>query len=267
MMQTKKPEWGKRIERAIDLAGQHPSAAEILAFYSRILEFQQGVYDGISLLSDPGRDGPFREQLDVDMAMQQLPALLSLVHKAGPSKLAQDSVEISGASAERQRQVLRDFLEQTEGDGKETTSFFARVLLQPQAEYLAATAAAKLAGFAGSVCPICHAKPQVAVVHPEGDGGKRFLVCSFCLTEWEFRRILCPICGEVDHQKLPRYSAAGIAAVRVEACDSCHSYLKSVDMTVDGHAVPVVDEVATAPLDVWAIEHGFNKINLNLMGF
>ena len=201
------------------------------------------------------------------MALQQLPALLSLVRKSGPSKLAQEAVEISGASAEQQRQGLSDFLEETEGDGKETNSFFARVLLQPQAEYLAAIPAAELAGFAGSVCPICGAKPQVAVLRPEGDGGKRFLVCSFCMTEWEFRRILCPICGEVDHQKLPRYSAAGIAAVRVEACDSCHSYLKSVDMTVDGHVVPVVDEVATAPLDVWAIEHGFNKINLNLMGF
>ena len=267
MMQTKKPEWGKRIERAIDLAGQYPSAAEILAFYSRILEFQKALYDGISSRPAQGRDGAFRERLDVDMAMQQLPALLSLVHKSGPSKLAQEAVEISGASAEQQRQMLRDFLEETEGDGKETESFFARVLLQPQAEHLAAIPAAELAGFAGSVCPVCSAKPQVAVLRPEGDGGKRFLVCSFCLTEWEFRRILCPICGEVDHQKLPRYSAAGIAAVRVEACDSCKYYLKSVDMTVDGHAVPVVDEVATAPLDVWAIEHGFNKISLNLMGF
>jgi FdhE protein len=266
-MQTKKAQWGKRIERAIDLAGQNPSAAEILAFYSRILEFQKTLYDGISLRTAPRRDGALREQLDVDVAMQQLPALLSLVHKSGPSKLAQGAVEISGASVERQRQILNNFLEETEDDGKETASFFARVLLQPQAEYLAAVPAADLAGFAGSVCPVCRAKPQVAVLHPEGDGGKRFLICSFCLTEWEFRRILCPICSEVDHQKLPRYSAAGIAAVRVEACDSCKHYLKSVDMTVDGHAIPIVDEVATAPLDVWAIEHGFNKISVNLMGF
>ena len=39
----------------------------------------------------------------------------------------------------------------------------------------------------------------------------------------------------------------------VEACDSCHCYLKSVDLTVNGLAVPVVDELATAAaLDVWA---------------
>ena len=192
MMQTKKPEWGKRIERAIDLAGQHPSAAEILAFYSRILEFQKALYDGISSRPAPGLDGAFRERLDVDMALQQLPALLSLVHKSGPGKLAQDALEMSGAPAERQRQMLSNFLGETEGDGREVTSFFARVLLQPQAEYLAAIPAAEVAGFAGSVCPVCGARPQVAVLRPEGDGGKRFLVCSFCLTEWEFRRILCP---------------------------------------------------------------------------
>ena len=105
------------------------------------------------------------------------------------------------------------------------------------------------------------------MLRPEGDGGKRFLVCSFCMTEWEFRRILCPNCGEEDYAKLPRYTAEGISAVRVEACESCHAYLKSVDLTVDGHAVPLVDEVATAALDVWAMENGFQKIRRNLVGF
>ncbi len=267
MIQTKKPDWGKRIERAIDLAGRYPSTAEVLAFYSRILEFQKTLYDGISFRPAPGGDGSFRERLDLDFAMQQLPALLSLVQKNGPSKLAQQAAEIGRASAEQHRQMLHDFLAATNADEAGPNSFFARVLFQPLAEYLAATPAAGLAGFAGSVCPICNAKPQVAVLRPEGDGGKRFLVCSFCLMEWEFRRILCPVCGEEDHQKLPRYSAEGLPAVRVEACDTCHSYLKGVDMTVDGHAVPLVDEVATAPLDVWAMEHGFSKISLNLMGF
>jgi len=140
-------------------------------------------------------------------------------------------------------------------------------LFQPLAEHLAVAQGTQLEGFSGSVCPLCSAKPQVAVLRPEGDGGKRFLVCSLCLTEWEFRRILCPSCGEEDYQKLPRYSAEDLAAARVEACDTCEYYLKSVDMTVDGHAIPLVDEIATVPLDLWAAEHGYTKISLNLMGF
>jgi len=33
-----------------------------------------------------------------------------------------------------------------------------------------------------------------------------------------------------------------------------------------GVAVPLVDEVAGAPLDVWASDHGYVKIELNLVG-
>jgi formate dehydrogenase maturation protein FdhE len=39
-----------------------------------------------------------------------------------------------------------------------------------------------------------------------------------------------------------------------------------VDLTRLGFAVPLVDEVATAALDVWAREHGYKKIELNLVG-
>jgi FdhE protein len=283
MIQTKKPDWSKRIERAMDLAGRHPGTVEVLAFYGRVLEFQKTLYDGIAAQpapplrpnsrqsgaswGPPGHSSPFREQLDIDSALTGLPSLLALVQRAGPAKLAQQAAAIGQTSPEQHQQKLHDFLFAPVADEMGSDSFFARALFQPIAEYFAATPAAQLTGFAGSVCPVCGDKPQVAVLRPEGDGGKRFLVCSFCLTEWEFRRILCPICGEEDHAKLPRYAAEGVAAVRVEACDTCHYYLKGVDMTVDGLAVPLVDEIATAPLDLWAGEHGYAKISCNLMGF
>jgi FdhE protein len=269
MTQTKKPNWSKRIERAMDLAGRHPASVEVLAFYGRILEFQSALYDGIAARPAPALNGnaPFGEQLDVDAALRQLPALLALVQKTGPAKLAQQAAAIGQASPEQRRQMLHGLLLAPDADEIGSDSFFARVLFQPQAEHLAAAPAAELAGFAGSVCPVCGGKPQVAVLHPEGEGGKRFLVCSFCLTEWEFRRILCPVCGAEDPTKLPHYAAEGHTAVRVEACDVCKHYLKGVDMTVDGLAVPLVDEVATAPLDLWAGEQGYAKISRNLMGF
>jgi FdhE protein len=269
VIQTKKPDWSKRIERAMDLAGRHPGSVEVLAFYGRILEFQKALYEGIASRPAPplNRNSPFHKQLDIEAALQQLPALLVLVQKNGPAKLAQQAVEIGRGSGEQHRQMLSDFLTSPDGNDPVPSWFFARVLLQPQAEHLAEAPATGLTGFAGSVCPVCGAKPQVAVLRPEGDGGKRFLVCSFCLTEWEFRRILCPICGAEDHTKLPRFAAEGVAAVRVEACDACKHYLKGIDMTVDGLAMPVVDEIATAPLDLWAAEHGYTKIRRNLMGF
>ena len=58
----------------------------------------------------------------------------------------------------------------------------------------------------------------------EGDGGKRWLLCSLCSTEWQYRRVLCPGCGEENKDKLPIYTAAEFPAARVDACDTCHTY-------------------------------------------
>ncbi len=263
---TKQSEWEKRVRRAGELAERFAYATEILTFYRHILEFQKTLYDQISAppFSAPQHEASFREQFDVGLVSRHLPALLSLTRKRGTVKLAGEATEIASAGPDRQRQMLSDALR---ADGTMADSFFARVLFQPYAEYLAGFEAPRPEGSAGSVCPVCGARPQAAVLRQEGDGGKRFLLCSFCLTEWEFRRILCPVCGEENYQKLPRYTVEELASVRVEACDTCHFYLKSVDMTVDGHAVPLVDEVATVPLDLWATEHGYKKTEANLMGF
>jgi formate dehydrogenase maturation protein FdhE len=39
-----------------------------------------------------------------------------------------------------------------------------------------------------------------------------------------------------------------------------------VDLIRLGHAEPLVDEIYSAPLDLWAREHGYAKIELNLVG-
>ena len=127
--------------------------------------------------------------------------------------------------------------------------------------------AAAPADYSGAQCPLCGRKAQCAVLRPEGEGGKRFLCCSSCLTQWQFRRVLCPVCAETDATKLPRYSPEDPVAVRVETCDTCKSYLKSFDLTVNGWIVPEVDEIATVALDIWAAENGYRKIERNVMGF
>ena len=42
--------------------------------------------------------------------------------------------------------------------------------------------------------------------------------------------------------------------------------LRRLDLTRLGLAVPLVDEIYAAPLDLWAREHGYTKIELNLVG-
>ena len=99
-----------------------------------------------------------------------------------------------------------------------------------------------------------------------GDGGARSLVCSFCLSEWEFRRLVCPGCGEENDRKLPIFTASEFDYIRVECCESCKTYIKVIDLTKNGHAEPVVDELASAPLDLWASEHGYAKLQRNVLG-
>ena len=60
---------------------------------------------------------------------------------------------------------------------------------------------------------------MVAVLRGEGDGGKRWLLCSLCATEWQYRRVICPGCGEENKDKLPIYIASEFDYVRVDACD------------------------------------------------
>jgi FdhE protein len=143
----------------------------------------------------------------------------------------------------------------------EREQFFRRVLIQPGAER-----SRKIADGRGSTCPACGSKPVVGVLRGEGDGAKRGLLCSLCRWEWDFRRVICPNCGEEDKDKLPIYIAEQVGYVRLEACETCRTYLKSVDLTKDGFAVAEVDEIATVALNLWADQNGYTKIETNILG-
>jgi formate dehydrogenase maturation protein FdhE len=54
--------------------------------------------------------------------------------------------------------------------------------------------------------------------------------------------------------------------IRVEACDTCRHCIRSVDLTKDGNAIPVVDDLAAIPLALWADEYGYRRIHGNLLG-
>lgn len=257
-----RPDWEKRIRRARELAGQHPAAAEVLGFYAEIAKFQREIFEAAgaeNLHADPMR--PLGEQLVASAVTNRFPAFVELVEKNGPPGLAKAARELRQQGPDQWRAVL-----DSPPDGDETHRFFARACLQPVAEYLAFDSKVQFSGYTGSLCPVCGGKPQLSVLRPEGEGGKRSLLCACCATEWDFRRILCANCAEEDPSKLPRFSAEEFPHVRVEACDTCKRYMKSVDRTINGLAVPLVDEIAAAPLDLWAAEQGYQKIELNLMG-
>jgi FdhE protein len=241
-----------RIARASELAQRYPAAAELLDFYRELARFQKPI---LAKLQAQG-------ETDVRGLARYFPALIELVRRVGTRRLAEYSVQFEDVSA--QQELLRATWER-EHPIDPAARIFAQVLLQPYAEYLASRADVSLDG-SPATCPFCSSRPVAGVLRGEGEGGKRWLLCSLCSTEWPFRRVLCPNCAEEDKDRLPIYSAAQFDWVRVDACDNCRTYIKSVNLTKDGRAVPVVDEIATVALDIWAEEHGYSKLEPNLLG-
>jgi FdhE protein len=144
--------------------------------------------------------------------------------------------------------------------------FLARGFLQPYAEFVALHLTAPAAESTSYLCPKCGSLPLLGVLRQEGDGGKRFLRCAFCTHEWDFRRILCPACGEEREDKLPVFVAEQFPHIRMESCETCKHYLRAIDLTKDGNAVPEVDDLAAIPLTLWAQEHTYVRIHPNLLG-
>ena len=211
-----------------------------------------------------------------------------LVSARGSEAIAEQAGE-TAADHESWRETLTAYWN---GESNPEKNFFARACLQPYLELLAreqrppldsqinAIAAAQRAtldeAHADRLCPFCGRNPQLAFLSAdvsapglvEGgvEGGRRFLMCGDCGAVWPFQRIACPSCLEVDPHKLPCYSAKEVPGMRVECCDTCRRYLKSIDLTIDARPVPPVDELAAIPLDLWAREQGYRKIQPNLAG-
>jgi len=279
-------EWDARIRRATELASIYPFAAEGLHFYTRLATFQERLYAEIqgALADSPkiSADRPLRNELDLSLLLPKFPGFLSLIERIAPAPLAQAAASLTQKGPAGWQHGIQNFwhtdselaagvgyAEVPSSDSTGATSsdqVLAWIFLQPYAEYLAGHRESAIVEGTPSTCPLCGCKPIVGVLRSEGDGAKKSLVCMLCAHEWAFRRIYCPACGEEREPQMAYYSAPEIAHVRVDVCDTCHTYLKSIDLTKTGLAVPVVDELATIPLDLWARQHGYEKLQINLIG-
>jgi FdhE protein len=256
--------WDARLLRVKELADLHKPIASALHFYHLVLEFQAEISSRSKHIINP--DVPLRAQIDVAAVVSELPALLSLGAQHGPESLREAAHQWNSSGEQKWIQAIQSALDPARPPFPGPDDFFTRACLQPVAENLQL----QLAGdtYTGNnVCPACSGLAQMAVLQPEGDAAGRWLLCSFCLRQWAFRRLICPWCREEDKEKLPRFSSEEWPAVHVEACDTCRRYLKAIDLTVDGLAVPLIDETAFSVLDVWTASRGYTKIVPNLMGF
>lgn len=276
--------WDQRIRRAVDLISFYPFAAEGLRFYERIATFQKAFYSDIEKSMagaqkiSVGR--PLRDEFDPFLLLPNFSGFLALIHQIAPQPLALIATAIEQKGPGEWQRLMEKFWWQDSGtadaanflpsgatsDTANSEDLLSWIFLQPYAEYLAEHRHTEQIDGTPSTCPLCGSRPIVGVLRPEGDGAKKSLICMLCAYEWTFRRIYCPSCGEERESHMAFYSAPDIPHVRVDVCDTCRIYLKTVDLTKTGLAVPVVDELATLPLDLWAREQGYCKLQMNVVG-
>ena len=264
MTEDSRKRWDARFLRVKELADLHKPIASALHFYHLVLQLQAEISSRSKYVINP--NVPLRAQINVATVVSELPALLSLSAQNAPESLREAARQWNSSGEQKWIQSVHSVLDPARPPFAGPDDFFTRACLQPVAENLQLQLVEDT--YSGNnVCPACGGLPQMAVLQPEGDAAGRWLFCSFCLRQWAFRRLICPWCREEDKEKLPRYSSEEWPAVHVEACDTCRRYLKAIDMTVDGLAVPLIDETAFSVLDVWAADRGYTKIVPNLMGF
>ena len=104
-------------------------------------------------------------------------------------------------------------------------------------------------------CPLCGGEPDLACLDAQGD---RHLVCGRCLLNWRFDPVTCPFCLNTDRGRITSFGTND-GVYRVYGCDVCHRYIKAFDSRrASRPLMPVLDGVATLPLDAAAIQRGYS---------
>ena len=106
-------------------------------------------------------------------------------------------------------------------------------------------------------CPICGSLPSLSLLKEET--GKRYLLCSYCGYQWRIDRLFCPFCNNKDQGSLHYLFAEGEEVYRIDLCDKCHQYIKTIDYRNLAESDPVLEDLATLHLDVLATQKGYKR--------
>lgn len=247
--------WDANINRANELAGNSTPARQLLTFYATVLTTQKQIFESLRGLRDWLPSGSLEDDLSV--LREHAPFFLESVSSVAPPALAEQ--------ADARDELLLEYWH-----NRSDKLFFPKAFLQPYAHWSVQSGALSMQNStAGHRCPYCFGKPQLSflrITESDSGSGNRHLLCATCLSSWEFRRVVCASCSEERPLKLEYFKSDEYDHVRIEACESCKQYIKGIDLTRLGIAVPLIDDVATAALDLWAAEKGYAKIELNLVG-
>lgn len=281
-MSALSPPFGERDRRAALLSEELPHAAELLGLYRAVLVEQATLYGWArssgwrdTVLARSEEEPSLLTELPMRKLQRRFAHFCNSLRRSGTDVLAEAGLSLKRATSVERTELLRltatrvssDALAKSLGCEIAPLAFYSRAFLQAVVETLAPSEAPVVAGAPQLSCPYCGWPPQVAILRDEPDvKSRRLLQCALCSASWSFPRLACPGCGEMDSEKLICHEVEARAHLRVEECQTCLGYLKTIDLRQSGLAVPVVDDIASIELDIWATERGLTKICPNLLG-
>jgi FdhE protein len=107
-------------------------------------------------------------------------------------------------------------------------------------------------------CPLCGSLPHMSQLRDEE--GKRYLQCSWCGCQWRSVRIACPYCANKAFESLHYLCTDEEEAYRVDLCDQCTSYLKTIDSRrLDYEPFLDLEDIVTIHLDILALKKGYRR--------
>lgn len=273
--------WETRRRRARHLARDRVHARELLSFYERLLDVQEGIHHRVARAAMPGCPPPpirlagWLHDLPQAALIGPFREFISNVGAAATATVREVGQRLQSVDQDLLSRLLRDFATQQDLNplanemrcDVEPTAFFPRAFLQPIAETLREDRRAVRSGTDSRLCPACDFPPQVSLLQDlEEVKGQRRLVCALCASTWHFPRLVCPACGTSDAESLLHHTSDTWSHVRIEECRQCRMYIKTFDLRIDGAAVPLVDDIASVELDLWAAEQDLTKLQRNLLG-
>lgn len=257
-------EFERRSKRAEVLARDAEAAREPLLFASALCREQS---TAALAIEEAHLSRPLTGRL-ADDAVRILPLLGSAVRVAaerGPEELA-------GQARHRQLEegsvASNRLMVMWSGDSNAREDYLSRAMLRPYLEVLRAYGVSPDRLLRPGYCPFCGGAPLVSSRKEmrDSNAAARMLHCGFCGCEWNAVRGSCPSCTEADPAKLPIFTSDAHPLVRIEACETCGRYVKSVDLTQDARMIPEIDDLVSLSMDLWAVEQGLTRIEPGLAG-
>jgi FdhE protein len=207
-----------------------------------------------------------RNNFDLSNPKKYFFNLLEIAEKRSPGETKKIIQDLEDGSLDYETLVRDSFVHQTDEEASEEDDeklfdlldLFVEESLRPALEILVDKYKdiIKRSQWSEGYCPVCGKEPKIGELREEE--GFRYLFCNQCGLEWNYRRVKCPFCGNEDQQTLAYFTVEDEEKYRVDVCNKCKRYIKTVDFRkTKGKANLDVEDIATLHLDILANEEGY----------